>query len=200
MFWAAAGVSRSPIRRTEGGAEQVGLQACPCPPSTSPAGFAKVLCVLYNSLFKLRILKLKMLTNDCSKPSPHISQTRKPKMREVKYSARILTANQWWSQRSVSSLLIHLPLSTQLPHDIPYLAPAQYLLSYFSSLQGFCFPCHKWLRNRVFPEPLVPRDRITGQEWVQNPSRTSQNPFLRNGSDAVVTHRERITSVWDWEH
>lgn len=87
-----------------------GAPVMPLPPSTSPAGFAKVLCVLHNSLFKLRILKLKMLTNDCSKPSPHISQTRKPKMREVKYSAWVLTANQWWSQRSVSSLLIHFPL------------------------------------------------------------------------------------------
>lgn len=170
------------------------------PPSTSPAGFAKGLCVLHSSLFKLRLLKLKMLTNDCSKPSAHISQTRKPKTREVKYSAWALTANQWWSQRSVSSLLIHSPLSTHLLHDILYLAPAQYLLSYLSSLQGFCFPCHKWFRNRVFPEPLVPRDGITGQKWVQNPIRTSQSPFLRNGCDTVVTHRKRIMSVWDWEH
>ena len=87
-----------------------------------------------------------------------------------------------------------------ISYDILYLAPAQYLLSYLSSLQGFCFPCHKWFRNRVFPEPLVPRDGITGQEWVQNPSRTSQSPFLRNGCDTVVTHRKRIMSVWDWEH
>lgn len=35
-----------------------------------------------------------MLTDYCSKPNPHILQTRKARMKEVKYFAGALTVNQ----------------------------------------------------------------------------------------------------------
>lgn len=58
------------------------------------------------------------------------------------------------------------------------------LFSLFPSLvQGLCFPCYRWLRSRVLPEPLVPKGRVIGQEWVWNPSRVSQSPFLRDSND-----------------
>lgn len=168
----------------------MGLQSCPCPQHLS-AGFAKVLCVLHNSLFKLRILKLKMLTNDCSSlvHTFHKQETQNERSQILCLGSHSKSV----MESEISFKSSHsLPLNSQLPHDILYLAPAQYLLSYLSSLQRFCFPCHKWFRNQDIPRTfVVPRDRITGQEWrCKIQARTNQNPFLRNGSDTVVTHRE----------
>ena len=73
------------------------------PPSTSPAGFAKVLCVLHNSLFKLRLLKLKMLINDYSKPSAHISQTRKLRPLETDNVSEVTTPESVNSKVSIQT-------------------------------------------------------------------------------------------------